>query len=159
MGTGGSRLFGRKSWLAGLQASNAAVTRSEASDCDVQFSYLGERMRYMRHRNDCRLCGSTDLECVLPIRPSAIGDAFIAANQLSEVQETYPLDTYLCLKCGHLQNLDIVDPELLFKQYTYHTSSSLGLVEHFKRYAASVVDTLELAAGSLVVEIGSNDGS
>jgi SAM-dependent methyltransferase len=116
-------------------------------------------MKYMRHRNDCRLCGSTDLECVLPIRPSAIGDAFVAADQLSEVQETYPLDTYLCLRCGHLQNLDIVDPELLFKHYTYHTSSSLGLVEHFKRYAASVVDSLGLAADSLVVEIGSNDGS
>lgn len=116
-------------------------------------------MKHIRHRNDCRLCGSTNLECVLPIRPSAIGDAFIAADRLSEVQETYPLDTYLCLNCGHLQNLDIVDPELLFKDYTYRTSSSLGLVEHFKRYAASVVDTLKLAPGSLVVEIGSNDGS
>ena len=116
-------------------------------------------MKHIRHRNDCRLCGSTDLECVLPIRPSAIGDAFIAADRLSEVQETYPLDTYLCLSCGHLQNLDIVDPELLFKHYTYRTSSSLGLVEHFKRYAVSVVSTLTVASGSLVVEIGSNDGS
>jgi SAM-dependent methyltransferase len=116
-------------------------------------------MKNMRHRDDCRLCGSNDLECVLPIRPSAIGDAFVAADRLSEVQETYPLDTYLCLNCGHLQNLDIIDPELLFKHYTYRTSASLGLVEHFKRYAASVVDTLGLAPGSLVVEIGSNDGS
>jgi len=116
-------------------------------------------MKHLRRRNDCRLCGSTDLECVLPIRPSAIGDAFIAADRLSEAQETYPLDTYLCLDCGHLQNLDIVDPELLFKHYTYRTSASLGLVEHFKRYAASVVNTLAVAADSLVVEIGSNDGS
>jgi SAM-dependent methyltransferase len=155
----GSRLFGRKSSPAGLQAFSAAVTRSPASDCDGLICWLGDRMKNMRHRNDCRLCGSTDLECVLPIRRSAIGDAFIAADQLSDVQETYPLDTYLCLKCGHLQNLDIVDPEVLFKHYTYHTSSSLGLVEHFKRYAASVVATLGLPEGSLVVEIGSNDGS
>jgi SAM-dependent methyltransferase len=63
------------------------------------------------------------------------------------------------LGCGHLQNLDIVDPELLFKHYTYRTSASLGLVEHFKRYADSVVQTLAVGPGSLVVEIGSNDGS
>jgi SAM-dependent methyltransferase len=116
-------------------------------------------MKHVRHRNDCRLCGSIDLECVLPIRPSAIGDAFIPAARLSEVQETYSLDTYLCLNCGHLQNLDIVDPELLFKHYTYRTSASLGLVEHFRRYAASVIDSLKPTPGSLVVEIGSNDGS
>jgi SAM-dependent methyltransferase len=116
-------------------------------------------MTHVKHRNDCRLCGSTRFECVLPILPSAIGDAFVAADRLAQVQETYPLDTYLCLDCGHLQNLDVVDPEILFKDYTYRTSVSLGLVEHFKEYAATVVASLGVAAGSLVVEIGSNDGS
>jgi SAM-dependent methyltransferase len=105
------------------------------------------------------LCGSTRLECVLPILPSAIGDAFVPAALLDEPQDTYPLDTYLCLDCGHLQNLDIVDPEILFKNYTYRTSVSLGLVEHFRMYAAAVVETLAIAHGALVVEIGSNDGS
>jgi SAM-dependent methyltransferase len=96
---------------------------------------------------------------VLPIRPSAIGDAFITADRLSETQELYPLDCYLCLDCGHLQNLDVVDPDILFRDYTYRTSVSLGLVEHFKRYAQSAVSSLGIPEGSLVVEMGSNDGS
>jgi len=111
------------------------------------------------HRDTCRLCGSAELELVLPILPSAIGDAFVSAELLNEPQETYPLDAYLCLRCGHLQNLDIVDPKILFGSYTYRTSSSLGLVEHFRAYAASVVRDLALEPGSFVVEIGSNDGS
>jgi SAM-dependent methyltransferase len=96
---------------------------------------------------------------VLPILPSAIGDAFVTKEQLDEVQELFPLDTYLCLECGHLQNLDVVDPELLFRNYTYRTSASMGLVEHFKKYAQAVVSGLQIPPASLVVEIGSNDGS
>jgi SAM-dependent methyltransferase len=111
------------------------------------------------HKTDCRLCGSSSLEHVLPIKPSAIGDAFVAAERKNEPQDLYPLDCYLCLDCGHLQNLDVVDPDVLFRDYTYRTSVSLGLVEHFKRYAHSVVEGLDIRKGSLVVEMGSNDGS
>ncbi len=79
---------------------------------------------------------------MLPIKPSAIGDAFVTAERLNEPQDLYPLDCYLCLDCGHLQNLDVVDPDILFRDYTYRTSVSLGLVEHFKQYAQSVVSSL-----------------
>lgn len=116
-------------------------------------------MQHVKHKTDCRLCGSTRLEHVLPIKPSAIGDAFVAADRLNEQQDLYPLDCYLCLDCGHLQNLDVVDPDILFRDYTYRTSVSLGLVEHFKRYAQSVVSSLGIPKGSLVAEMGSNDGS
>ncbi|MDU1688860.1 MAG: methyltransferase C-terminal domain-containing protein [Bradyrhizobium sp.] len=116
-------------------------------------------MQHVKHKTDCRLCGSTSLEHVLPIRASAIGDAFVTADRLSEKQDLYPLDCYLCLTCGHLQNLDVVDPDVLFRDYTYRTSVSLGLVEHFKRYAQSVVSSLAIPKDSLVVEMGSNDGS
>ena len=116
-------------------------------------------MEHVTHKTDCRLCGSSSLDHVLPIRPSPIGDAFVSAERGSEPQDLYPLDCYLCLDCGHLQNLDVVDADILFRDYTYRTSVSLGLVEHFKRYAHSVVESLGIAKGGLVVEMGSNDGS
>ena len=116
-------------------------------------------MQDVTHRDTCRLCESKKLELVLPILPSAIGDAFVSADQLNETQGIYPLDTYICLECGHLQNLDFVNPEILFRNYTYRTSASLGLVEHFRQYADSVITNLAIQPGSLVVEIGSNDGS
>jgi len=92
--------------------------------------------------------------------PSAIGDAFVSKQQAEqEAQGVYPLDVYLCVDCGHLQNLDVVNPEILFRNYTYRTSVSLGLVEHFRKYAETVVNDLGLKEDALVVEIGSNDGS
>lgn len=116
-------------------------------------------MQEVFHRDTCRLCGSRSLELVLPILPSAIGDAFVPAPRLGEKQGTYSLDTYLCLDCGHLQNIDTVNPSILFRDYTYRTSVSVGLVEHFRKYAASVIEKVKAPKGALVVEIGSNDGS
>jgi SAM-dependent methyltransferase len=116
-------------------------------------------MQNYKHRDDCRLCKSNRMELVLPILPSAIGDAFIPKEKLSESQELFPLDTYFCLECGHVQNLDVVDPEILFRDYTYKTSVSLGLVDHFRKYAEQIIETLTIQRNSLVVEMGSNDGS
>jgi SAM-dependent methyltransferase len=118
------------------------------------------RAQDLTHRTTCRLCGATRFELVLPILPSAIGDAFVSKERAEqEEQGVYPLDVYLCLDCGHLQNLDVVNPEILFRNYTYRTSVSLGLVEHFRKYAETTVRDLNLKKDALVVEIGSNDGS
>src|SRR5215475_11971412 len=116
----------------------------------------GQNTAHVTRKSTCRLCGSRALDLVLPIRPSAIGDAFVTADRLQEKQELYPLDCYLCGDCGHLQNLDVVDPDILFRDYTYRTSVSLGLVKHFANYARSVVSDLVIPKNSLVVEMGSN---
>lgn len=113
----------------------------------------------LRRRDRCRLCDSTKLDLAVPIKPSPIGDAFIPAARLGQPQDIYALDLYLCADCAHVQNLDFVDPEVLFRDYLYTTSTSQGLVDHFGAYARSVVDGLGVKPGSLVVDIGSNDGS
>jgi SAM-dependent methyltransferase len=69
------------------------------------------------------------------------------------------LDLHLCRDCGHVQLPHVVDPALLFRDYYYRTATSLGLVEHFRRYAREVVEWLRPPPDGLVVEVGSNDGS
>ncbi len=91
------------------------------------------------------------------MKPSPIGDAFVADKNVH--QDLFPLDVYICADCAHLQNLDVVDPNILFGNYTYKTSHSLGLVEHFRKYAAHVVEKLGLSTPKFIFEIGSNDGS
>jgi len=110
-------------------------------------------------RTRCRLCDGNDLVLVLPIKPSPIADAFVGPEKKDQPQPLIPLDLYQCQSCGHVQNLDVVNPELLFRDYIFHTSSSAGLVEHFRRYADDVVREFQPAGGSVVVEIGSNDGT
>jgi SAM-dependent methyltransferase len=110
-------------------------------------------------RDTCRLCGSPDLEMVLPLAATPVGDAYVPVAHLDKLQPTYPLDLWLCRSCGLTQLVEIVDPTILYVEYVYYTSISLGLVEHFKSYAADVLSRVQPEHGTLVVDIGSNDGT
>src|SRR5262249_35439887 len=70
-----------------------------------------------------------------------------------------PLDLYLCGDCGFSQLCDIVRGESIYVDYIYETKSSLGLVEHFRRYAYAVLDQVKPPPTALVIDLGSNDGS
>jgi hypothetical protein len=114
----------------------------------------GTRTHYKpRH---CLMCGAADLTLALPLARSAIGNDYFPA---ARPQEDFALSLHLCRSCGNVQIEDVVNPDLLFRNYTYSTTSSLGLVKHFQTYAAEVVAASAAEPGSLVVDIGSNDGS
>jgi len=110
-------------------------------------------------RDNCRLCGSRSFELVLPLAPTPLADAYVSSVHLGEAQQIYPLDLYLCKDCGFAQLLDIVIPQVIYLDYIYETVSSLGLVDHFRRYADDVTAIIKPPANALVVDIGSNDGS
>jgi len=65
----------------------------------------------------------------------------------------------LCRECGQIQVSEVVYPEVIYKNYIYETVSSLGLVKHFSEYAAHTMTTIKPELGTLVVDIGSNDGT
>lgn len=110
-------------------------------------------------RDNCRLCGSTDIELVIPLAPTPVADDFVPASRKDQPQATFPLDVFLCRSCGLVGLVDVVDPSSIYVEYLYVTRSSPGLVEHFRAYADDTVKRLALATGTSVVEIGSNDGT
>lgn len=110
-------------------------------------------------RETCRLCGERKLELVLPVVATPPGDHYVSADQINEKQACYPHDIVLCPRCGHAQLAYTVNPDILYGHYVYVSSISLGLVEHFRGYADDVLGRIKPAAGSLVVDVGSNDGS
>lgn len=108
---------------------------------------------------NCRLCDSKDLLPVFSLEPTPVGDYYMPKSNHPEKLECYPLNVFLCKKCGHSQLDALVDPGEIYSKYLYTTSASLGLAEHFVNYAETVCKKLNLSAGSLVVDIGSNDGT
>lgn len=113
----------------------------------------------VHRRSDCRLCHGADLEVALSLTPTPLADAYVPPERANEPQGIFPLDMYLCRTCGFLQLLDVVQPQDIYVDYIYETQSSLGLAEHFDRYAQEVLDRIRPAAGSLVIDVGSNDGT
>jgi hypothetical protein len=99
------------------------------------------------------------LSKVLSLAPTPLANAFVAKDAIAEVQLVYPLDVYFCEECTHAQLLDVVDPSVLYSHYVYVSGTSPVFVRHFREYAADVTSRFQVPAGSLVIEIGSNDGT
>ena len=110
-------------------------------------------------RDVCRLCQEKNLELVVPLAPTPVAEKYLTKNQLNQKEIICPLDLYMCKSCGHVQLLDIIDPKFLYSDYTYSSGNSSGLVKHFKEYADNIVNKYKPKKGSLVVDIGSNDGT
>ena len=96
---------------------------------------------------------------MLALQPSPIADAYVPASRLNEPQPRFPMDLYQCGACGHVQLLDVVSADTLFRDYIYHTSDSPGLVEHFRKYVEALATRFAPQPGQLAVDIGSNDGT
>jgi len=116
-------------------------------------------MNIMQRRDTCRGCGGIELDLILSLNPSPIGDAYISADKSKHPQPTYPIDLYMCRNCGLSQLIDVIDPEVLYGDYIYVTASSLGLDKHFSEYVKNVLSICDVPSYSLVMDIGSNDGT
>jgi SAM-dependent methyltransferase len=114
-------------------------------------------------RDTCRLCGSHRLALSVPLPSVPIVSTNVGKLERGDAGEaaalSAPLDTYLCEACGLIQLIHVVDPSLIYHNYLYTTSLSLGLADHFRGLRDAVVNRLGLPAGSLVMEFGSNDGT
>ena len=105
----------------------------------------------------CRICRSFRLKKVFSLGKQP------AANRLSKSRldnpQKYPLDLYQCQHCSLLQLGYVVPKEELYEEYYYVPSISKTGLRHFESLANKLKSQLELKKGSLVVDIGGNDGS
>ena len=116
-------------------------------------------MPAISRRETCRMCGSGDLEMVFQLKPSPIGDAFVSASRIDQVQASYPIDLFICRGCGLPQLLDVFSCELLFGDQRYHKPGWVNLDKHVQHYVDEVLSFIKPAANSLVIDIGSYEGN
>lgn len=111
----------------------------------------------MKTNDRCRICGGSNLIPFLDLGDQPLANDFLKKEELSQNQPTFPLRIYFCSGCNLVQLIDVVDKNLLFKNYIYFSSGMPKLSDHFKNYALEVMDRF-LKKGDFVVEIASNDG-
>ena len=106
------------------------------------------------------MCDCENLEKVMALTPTPLGNNFLEQAELAMPEPAYPLDLYFCRECHHIQLGHVVDPRILYQRdYTYVSATSLRFVEHLTKYAVDMVQRFAMKAGTLVVDIGSNDGT
>lgn len=111
-----------------------------------------------RARGDCRLCGSTDLVEVFSFGETPPANAYLSPDALDTAEILASLVVRACTACKLVQLRDVVDPEVLFRNYLYVAGTSPVFVAHFAEYAKTVAKRFGLTKRSLVVDVGSNDG-
>ena len=110
-------------------------------------------------RDQCRICGSRKLSAVLDLGVTPLANRFLRSDQLAQPEPTFPLDVFVCADCSLVQLLEVVDPELLFRDYIYVSGTSDTMRAHFASFAEALIGRFRFRPNDLVVEIASNDGT
>ena len=112
----------------------------------------------LKKRKKCRLCDSTKVKQVLSMPSSQPVDNFRPFFDPEINLPLFDMDLYQCEKCGHAQLLDVVNPDILYGNYIYKSTSSPDLKSHFKNYASFLFTHKYIKKNHKVLDIGSNDG-
>lgn len=104
----------------------------------------------------CRACG-TPITKFFSLGKMPPVNAFLREEDIPK-ERSFDLTVGFCPSCYLVQLLKTVNPKELFHQYLYFSSTTQSIIEHSKRTASYLIQRLNLKKGSLVVEIGSNDG-
>jgi len=108
----------------------------------------------------CQVCGSGNLELVIDLGHQPLCDSLLTREQLHQPETHYPLRQLWCRECT-LSQIDYVVPGdvVFFRDYPYRSGITRELATYQHAISAEIIDGFRLAPGSLVVDIGSNDGT
>lgn len=108
----------------------------------------------------CRLCGSDKLKNVFKFKDVPIGNN-LSKNLTDSINaKKYPLEILRCYNCKHFQLSVNIDPQVLYaKNYSYLTGTTNTFKKHFDKYSKWIIKKCNLKKSSLVLDVGSNDGT
>ena len=86
-------------------------------------------------------------------------NAYLLPDDLRRPEKYFPLKVGVCHRCWLVQTEDYAGAEELFDdQYAYFSSTSVGWLEHARKFSESSIARFLLDGDSRVVEVASNDG-
>lgn len=108
----------------------------------------------------CQITGSRNLFEAIDLGFQPPCGTLLTANTLRDPETYYPLRLMICPESG-LGQLDYVlgSDKCFPKDYPYRPGISVPLREHLKKLAEDVIHKNKLQPGSLIVDVGSNDGT
>ncbi len=107
---------------------------------------------------NCRACGAGGLRRFIDLGPTPLANSFLNSEAESASEAWFPLEVHFCESCSLVQLTEVVDPEVLFRNYIYVTGTADSAMAHNQEYARTLIDLLKLRPEDLVVEVASNNG-
>ena len=111
----------------------------------------------------CLCCDGDNINLLLDLNKQPLANSY---HDNSKELEKYPLGVNLCQDCYHIQLTDVVNPDLLFKDYLYVSGTTKTLRDNFKWFADFVLEYTANCRWNLpnprinsVLDVACNDGS
>ena len=120
---------------------------------------------------NCRVCGSEKLRKYLDLGEVPLANA-LDDDSTANGRHTFPIQVLFCDDCSLSQLSIVVNPEIVFRNYPYHSSVSETFRKHCEKMAKTIKKILDsnlrfcfdvsrrakFSTDHIVVDIGSNDG-
>jgi hypothetical protein len=106
----------------------------------------------------CRACGGRLGQVFCDLGSMAVANSYVDPARAAEADPSFPLRAVVCDDCRLVQLDTVVDAAAIFSDYAYFSSASASWLDHAASFCRGMTDRLGLGAGSLVVEVASNDG-
>ena len=105
----------------------------------------------------CRICNSKNIYEYLNLGMQPLANSFIKSKDI-KFEKKFPLKMILCKNCG-LSFLSVtINPQIIFNDYDYLSSSSKALINHYKKLTSNLCTTYQIKKDDLILDIGCNDG-
>ncbi len=115
--------------------------------------------KFIRKDTICRICDSSEVETVLKLNDTPLEDQFVDESRKHIEQKVFPLELAICNNCGYVHLPHVINPEESYIDYLYKSGVTAGLRSHYDEYAKDIVTKYKIKKDSLIVDLGSNDGS
>jgi len=142
--------------MVGYKPKITLVTGLKRFICWANEELCAQGFSHKLEKN-CRICGNDGLKKVLSLGRTPLANNLISVKDIGK-EELFPLELMYCDNCHLCQLSYVVPPEKLFKHYVYVTSTTDTFKKHFKSMAEKITKQFNFNFGSLVLDIGSNDG-
>jgi len=115
---------------------------------------MGKDLNNKNYQNitSCLLCDSSNLKKIFSVDEVCLTGYFPLKNENDPIKT--PVSLVRCNSCNNIQAQELVEPDLMFRDYWYRSSTTGTMRDHLKDIVERV-----FKPGGMILDIGSNDGT
>ncbi|MDI6804612.1 MAG: sugar nucleotide-binding protein [Bacteroidota bacterium] len=134
------------------------IPRDSSLNTIKYYTMIESSKKESKIQSRCRMCESDKLSKYLDLGRTPLANSYLKEEELLQTEYREELAIQLCMECGLSQLTRVVNPDLMFKNYLYVSSTTQTFRDHCSELANATVKIASVQPRDLVLDIASNDG-